>query len=527
MQKNIVLLLSGCALFLFLTMPANICPGDTYASRSESAHLINTGSLGFDYSFKSVPTGESRDIPEGNFYVGEFLDVKGEYFFENDAKQKFFSKYGIMNTIMFLPPLLAEKIFTGHIDDVDNSRGTTFFLNLHNIVLSLICIFYLYQIAGLYSDKEWLKIAFALLSVFSTYLWHYFRAHMHEIFQVVFFLIFYFHFASFLHASRNNEMKKRWGNLCLAIVALGMLFLSKVFFGVMFMAAWGFALFSGPKNYSLAERLKKNYTDHWRQLLWSLVLPTCALFSIFFLVNFYKTGSPFETGYGQEAAVNGEGVSFSLRMMSESIPGFFFQKGNANIFLHYPLLIFALFGLYRFVKKRTFDAIFIASIVTPNFLILATFPGWRGELGYGPRYLILFAIIASIPVIETIRWINDNRKQPLAISGGAALLLVCLWSFDMEVNVNSVVDWAYNYQKEIFQTFHDPDIDDYFASCWQEGEIDGDLLAYDLGKKDSYYPVEVVKKKYPEWYKENSSSFYKAIGQRAAYDYFFLQTGKQ
>lgn len=77
MNKKIVipiLLLVGIAVFQFVTMPAFFYPGDNSAIRAEAANWVNTGRLGIDYSRRAE--------------LGGMLTERGQYFFENDPKQR-------------------------------------------------------------------------------------------------------------------------------------------------------------------------------------------------------------------------------------------------------------------------------------------------------------------------------------------------------------------------------------------------------------------------------------------------------
>ena len=98
-----LLIISGVV--LFATMPKYPYRGDPLAVRAASAHLLTTGELG-------IPIARKADLAD----LGV---VDGQYFFTNAERGKLFSKYGIGNTLLFLPPLAAERAYRGTVDCLD------------------------------------------------------------------------------------------------------------------------------------------------------------------------------------------------------------------------------------------------------------------------------------------------------------------------------------------------------------------------------------------------------------------------
>src|SRR5256885_17124228 len=92
----------------FVTMPAEEYAGDAIAVRIETIGLINSGRW-------AVPPSITHEWGE-----------RGQYFYEN-ANGAFYPKYGILNTLIYLPPLWAQKIATGKLNLYSDN---TFYLNL-------------------------------------------------------------------------------------------------------------------------------------------------------------------------------------------------------------------------------------------------------------------------------------------------------------------------------------------------------------------------------------------------------------
>ncbi len=507
-DRALLSLLIACGIVLFVTMPAEIIPSDTFASRSEAAHLITNHVLGFDYSCRQQP-------------IGDFLQPhKGEYFYENDGKRMFFSKYGIMDTLMYVPPLFAEYLWAGKVDDLDSARSTVFFLNLYNIILALICIYYFYKLVEFYGDDRFVKCIFVLASVFCTYLWFFLRMQMHEIFQLLFFLGFFYHVGLFLKASRQQYPSGTWFHLLVAVLFLGGLVLTKIFFAVIMASVLLIVLWSGPENLLLRERIQYHLGCHKKDIAGCLIVPLLLVVVVQLWLNFYKTGSLWDAGYSQEA-ISVAGAHFSLKTLGESIPGYFLRPGNTNVFLHYPPLLLALFGVVAFGKRWRDDLLLILVVVSPCLVALTLYEGWRGEWSYGPRYLLPFAVVGSLPALATIGYLRRQMGSWWGRVAVAITVVVLAWSLLLQVSVNSVNPWAFYYHQEVMMAVGDHEIDDYFNSYLHRGQIYLDILAYRLGwPGKSYFPVAVVQEKYPEIYA--ASSFHTSLLIRCQPNYFFL-----
>jgi hypothetical protein len=92
----------------FLSMPAEEYPGDAVSARIAAVALINTGKW-------AVPADRASTFGERG---------------HQNASGNWYSKYGILNMLLYVPILQLEKCVVGKLGDASNSR--TFFLNLFN-----------------------------------------------------------------------------------------------------------------------------------------------------------------------------------------------------------------------------------------------------------------------------------------------------------------------------------------------------------------------------------------------------------
>lgn len=507
-QLRYLLLISG--IILFLTMPNVLSPGDGYGPRAEAANLVMNGQLGFTYE-------EGKKL--------QFMDVRGEYLFENDAKQRMFSKWGIIDTIMGIPPALAQKIYAGKVAMEDPSDSYLFFVNLNYILLSLVSIFYLYRITCLYELQERYRLIFVAAVFFSTFLWNYLRSHMHELFQLTLFLGFVRHYLVFLRLSQGDEgQKERWRHLFWAAIWVGLLPMVKPLYLTIMVPAWIFGLVAGPESLNVIGRFRLNLHSNKLRLCKYLYGPTLVLLLLFLLLNYYRFGSPFEAGYSQEGQSAPGEVGFSLMVLAESLPGFLLLPGNANIFLHFPLLLFALFGVRRFARRWPTETSFLSFVVLSNFLVVSCYKTWRGEMTYGPRYLLLFAVVGSLPILETFRLLRENSYHPMARIGKLVIAAATLWSFLMQVSVNTVYNFTPQFHDAyFFEQFQLEDIDRYHIDYLTQGTFVVALLAYKLGVKNTYYPLEVLKRELPDWYHANEAGLEKYFKSEIRINYLVLR----
>ncbi len=118
-KHSLLLLLLAVSLIQILTIPRFYYDGDNYASRAEAINLVNTGQLGIPY--------EDREE------LKRLAHVRGQYFFENDSRNRFFSKYGIGLTLVQLPPVLVEQMLAPELRLLQRTDSLLLFMNLYHV----------------------------------------------------------------------------------------------------------------------------------------------------------------------------------------------------------------------------------------------------------------------------------------------------------------------------------------------------------------------------------------------------------
>ncbi|MFC1529855.1 hypothetical protein ACFL6R_03955 [Gemmatimonadota bacterium] len=478
-DRPLLFLLLGIALFHVVTMPAFFYPGDNFAPRAAAVNLLTTGDIGIEPSAR----------PE----LESFLRQKGQYFFERDGTGRLYSKYGIGNTLLCLPPLLADRLTGGDLVYQSEAGSLLIWLNLWSIVLTLLATVFIYRIVSLYTDRSLIRIGFILVLWYTTFAWYYLRAPGLEIYQVVPFLGFIFHLLASLRAREGEapgtptaEADPRFGaHLLRAALWLGVLVLVKLFFIILIPVVWIFALGAGGKSDTFGERLRRNLSEAGiRALIRPLVIPTIAIVIAVLLVNQLKFGSPFTSGYGQWLGADGQSHDrFAFSWIGPAISSFLFRPGNANIFIHAPSLLVALFGLPAFLRRNRSEALFLLAVIVVIFLGVIPFSSWAGEWCYGPRYLLPIVLIGTLPRIEVGEWLLRAPRRiaaPIAITVGAVLL----WSFSMQVRINSLHYFTFHRTQAFFAPFQNPDISAYYGGLVHRGILHRDLIRSREGRRE-------------------------------------------
>ncbi|MBS1983391.1 MAG: hypothetical protein JST16_04395 [Bdellovibrionales bacterium] len=394
--RSLACLLGVIFLVNLLCMPKQIYPGDPIAMREESRALILTGWL-------AAPDELAKNFGE-----------PGQFFAYNENDHHYYSKYGVMSSLLFAIPMSLEKLVTGELP-AGNSPTRVVYLNFFNLSLSLVVAALLYALARRYTTQEWVRWTFVLLSFYATYLWNYLRAQNSEIFQLTFFLAFVHSFLRLKDRLQANDRVSKSVELLPWIFIL-CLALTKVSYVVMAplcaLGLWYLTSFQRAFRLSLVGAV--------------------ALVSVVALVNYLKFGSPLLTGYHQWRPeihkLNGD--------LSESLYGFLFSA-HFSVLIHYPLTLLALVSYPAFARRHRFEALAIIAVSAVYLVLIGLLPSWRAEQCYGPRYLLFVLPVFCLPVVlfleRTVEWVRGSWPTRL----GLGLVVVSLlYSSFLQTQVN-------------------------------------------------------------------------------------------
>lgn len=350
---HLAALLLFLAAFGIFSLPARLHVGDPYTWREEARSLLLRGEL---------------SVPE------EIAAAHGEpdqYFVQNPRNGLYYSKYGVMNGIMSAVPLWFEARITGKVPPWD-SLYRRLFLGLHSVVISLLIAWLLFRLCLQYGATPEAAVLYVLLSVFCTFLVYYLRAANTEPLQLLFFLGFLDRLARYRGSGfrAGREASLAWAYLLCLV-------LTKISFAALVPLT------------AAALLLARARLTH--------VVPGAALATLAVCtVNWVKFGGPFRTGYHWAK----DALGFT-HWPHEILVNFFLNE-QWGIPTHFPLVLLALFGARRFWRAYRFDALFLLAVLCTFLLLVGSLPIWKGEWGYGPRYLLFLLPALGLPALPLL-----------------------------------------------------------------------------------------------------------------------------
>ncbi|HEV3009818.1 MAG TPA: hypothetical protein VGX52_12345 [Burkholderiales bacterium] len=435
-MRAAVILAAAVAVLNFAWMPGQFLDGDPAAWREEARSIVLRGELAVPAEFAS-----------------RFFEP-GQYFVRNDSSGRYYSKYGVMNALMSLPPLWAQAA-AGELSTPGTYPSLLAF-NLWNVALSALLAALLYHLASRYTPRVWVRILFVLGTLYCSALWFYLRAQSSELYQAVFFAALFLCLARVLRT-------RAWAWLGGAWVFAAALLFTRVSFGLLLPII---ALVAG---YAMVQN-KNGVRPHFL-FLW-LVLPPLAAVAVIGLVNTVKFGSPLLTGYHtwrpEVTALTGS--------LADGLWGFLFSP-RFSVFLHYPLLVLALAGAPGFWRRHRMDAIAMAAVAVPFLLLTSKMPLWAGEFGYGPRYLLFMVPVLSLPAIVFADAIIDSIRTWRARAWAAAALACLAYSAYLQVQVNRLGFWTYYEARSVLEVAYSDSAADWFRDR-HVGVVCADLLRH-------------------------------------------------
>jgi len=436
-MRAALILAAAVAAFNFAGMPGQFLDGDPAAWREEARSIVLRGEL-------SVP-------PE---FASRFFEP-GQYFVRNESNGRYYSKYGVMNALMSLPPLWAQAAAGSDISTPGTYPSLLAF-NLWNVALSALLAALLYRLASLYTARVPVRLLFVVGTLYCSALWFYQRAQSSELYQAVFFAALFLCFARFLRTREQAWLGGAW------LLAAALLF-TRVSFGLLLpivaLVAW-YAIYQN----------KNGVRPHF-SFLW-LILPPLAAVAVLGWINTVKFGSPLLTGYHawrpEVTALTGS--------LADGLWGFLFSP-RFSVFLHYPLLILSLFGAAAFWRRHRPDAIAMAAVFVPFLLLTSKMPLWAGEFGYGPRYLLFVLPVLSLPAVVFADSIIDRIGEWRARAWTAATLACLAYSAYLQVQVNRLSFWTYYEARAVLEVAYSDAAADWFRDR-HVGVTCADLIRY-------------------------------------------------
>jgi len=111
---------------------------------------------------------------------------------------------------------------------------------------------------------------------------------------------------------------------------------------------------------------------------------------------------------------------------------------QGRLFLHFPVLVFALICWPTFFKRHKGEAHLIIGLASVLFLVTSAFANWKGSACYGPRYLLPVLPLVGVPFVYFVDWIRDLASKRLRWFWRGVVCASLGYSFVLQVAVNSL-----------------------------------------------------------------------------------------
>ncbi|HTG96327.1 MAG TPA: hypothetical protein VL982_02645 [Burkholderiales bacterium] len=458
-MRTALLLPLAVALINFAWMPGQFLDGDPAAWREEARSLALAGEL-------AVPAR-----------VAERFGEPGQYFVRNEDNGLYYSKYGLMNSLMSVPPLLLERLGGGASERL--TYPSLLLHNLWNIVLSVLLALVLYRLAGLYTQRPGIRVAFVIAILYGSALWFYQRAQSSELYQVLFFSALFLCLVRFLRT-------RGWAWLAWTWLFAAALVFTRLAYGLL-LPVIALAAFHALASKSWQEPRPARAT----LIAWAVLPPALAL-ALLAWVNEVKFGAPWLTGYHQWRP---ETTAPSGRL-ADGLWGFLFAP-RFSIFTHVPLLLFALAGAREFWRRYRTEAVTMLALFLPLLLFISKLPVWSGEFTYGPRYVLFALPVLSLPAVLLAERVVERLPSWRARAWTAAALVVLAYSAYLQVQVNRLGFWMYYEARWALENAYTDTAAEYFRDH-HAGIVCADLLHHRDNLRELPYFAEFRRKVTPE-----------------------------
>jgi hypothetical protein len=415
---SVALLLTAVVFIGILTLPATPYGGDPVAWQGEARSILIRGEL-------NVPSSLATNYGE-----------PGQFFALNHKNGKYYSKYGTLNGILNVIPLLAGQFINNEVVA----------LGIFAAVLSAIIGYVLYDLTGYYTAVEWVRVAFVLLCFYTTYAWNYLRCTSSEATQWLFFLLAIRSIVRLNRARREARYQLR------TIAALwfwaGCLCLTKVSWVLLIPLLAGALIYLAHRE-GIPQSL-------WPELSWrTIILPVALICAAIAVNNWVKFGVPWLSGYHQWNDPNPR-VDFMAAFYDLTL------SPQWSFFICFPPLLLAIPGWKLFWRDHKEEGIFILAVLAVYLLTNILRGNWRGEWCYGPRYFLFILPVLALPAIHALEWTGQHIRRPGGYLTLGTVLAASLFFVAAQWQVNRL-EWFFKYHVEgDLASLNDPQVREYF-----------------------------------------------------------------
>jgi hypothetical protein len=412
------LLVTAVVVIGILTLPATLYRGDPFAWQSEARSILLHGEL---------------SVPES---IATISGYPGQFFVLNHRNGKYYSKYGTLNGILNVIPLLIGQLIGNQIVS----------LGIFAVILCAIIAYVLYDLTGYYTSMEWVRVAFVLLCFYTTYAWYYLRCTNSEATQWLFFLLAV---RSLIRLNRApNEEPYRFRNIAPIWLWTACLCLTKISWVLLIPILAAALIYLGHKR-GIPRPL-------WLGLSWrAIILPGMLICMVVAINNWAKFGAPWLSGYHQWHDPDPR-VDF-LAAFHDLI-----LSPQWGFLICFPPLLLALPAWKRFWREHKEEGIFILMVFVVFLLLNILRGNWRGDWCYGPRYFLFILPLLALPAVHILECVGEHIRRPGGYLTASAILAASLFFITAQWQVIRL-DWFFKYEiAGDLAYLNDPEIHEYF-----------------------------------------------------------------
>jgi hypothetical protein len=450
----------------FAAMPGIWCIGDPFAWREEARSLVRDHVLHVNAQF------------------AQSFGEPGQYFVVNPKNGLWYSKYGIVNSLMALPPTVLEYMVHGRVPSVGEPSDLLIF-NLYNILLSLAACGLLLRITGWYTNRSWVRVVYVLTVCYATFYWFYQRAQDSKIYEILFYTGAFYFLMDYLRGLR--DMQGRPDRKCqMALLGAWMfvaaLLLTRVVYGLLIPAIWLLVLYAARPS---------DGGPGWRfrvPEIACLLLPPLLAVGALAWIDQVKFGAPWLTGYHQWRA----SAHWPTGRWQDGIWGILFDP-QASMLLHFPILMFALLALREFYRRYKLDTVVLFVLPLGLFLFLTKMAGWRGEWAYGPRYMIFMLPLLALPFVVFLERLAESPCRPANVAMATVTLVALTYSTYLQYEANRLDFWALYHISYGVDDSWNREMARYFLDH-QMGVFNADLIRHKDDLDDLPFVAELEKR---------------------------------
>jgi hypothetical protein len=417
---------------------------------------------------------EARSILRGELAVDSRLAAgfgeRGQWFVPNTTGgvTRWYSKYGIANSIVLLPPTLVDSWRIGR-RRAPGERPDLLIFNLYHACIALLACAVLYGLAGRYTQRLGTRVVYTVAVLYATFVWYYQRAQSSELYQILFYSAFFYCFVEYLLDLKRDEPRggsRRAGWILGAWFFAGLLAFTRIVFVLLYAVILAGSCFS---LWSLKPNVRTRVAQ--RELKY-LLIPACALAGLMAWVNAAKFGSPLLTGYH----VWRPEQHWPAWGCWTGLYGYLFDM-RGSVLWYFPVVLFAALGFRRFQREHRVDALVMCSVALLFYAVLGKTPTWLGEWTYGPRYMIFTLPVLALPFITWIDTLLDEPRRRHHWVAGAVAAAALVYSAYLTERQNRLDFFASYRARDLVDSYRNAEIDSYFTGhhlgwiCW-------DLLAH-------------------------------------------------